>query len=79
MGTSALIAGALASAYGAAKLVAPKSPLSPGAPPVMPDQTSVLQSQQLEEAKAAALQEGRAATVLTGTGAASNTGDKLGP
>lgn len=53
----------------------------PGAPPAMPDQTSVLQSQQTQEAKSAALQYGRAATVLTGTGAAgaSTTGDKLGP
>jgi hypothetical protein len=58
-----------------------QSPLSPGAPPVMPDQTSVLQAQQLQESKSAAVQYGRAATVLTGTGAAgaSSTGDRLGP
>lgn len=55
------------------------SPLQPGAPPVMPDQSSVLQAQNLQEAKDASLQFGRAATVLTGTGASSNTGDKLGP
>lgn len=57
------------------------SPLNPGAPPVMPDQTSVLQAQQLQEAKSASVQYGRAATVLTGTGAAgaATTGDRLGP
>jgi hypothetical protein len=55
------------------------SPLNPGAPPVMPDQTSVLQAQQLQEAKDASVQYGRAATVLTGAGAASTTSDKLGP
>jgi hypothetical protein len=55
------------------------SPLTPGAPPVMPDQTSVLQAQNLQEAKDASLQFGRAATVLTGTGASSTTGDRLGP
>lgn len=51
----------------------------PGAPPPMPDATSVLQSQQIQESKDAAVRYGRAATVLTGTGAGSNTGDKLGP
>jgi len=56
-----------------------KSPLQPGAPPVMPDQSSILQSSQLQAAKDASLQYGRAATVLTGTGASSTTGDKLGP
>jgi hypothetical protein len=49
-------------------------------PPAMPDQTSVLQAQQLQQGKDAALQYGRAATVLTGTGTAGATaGDKLGP
>jgi hypothetical protein len=51
------------------------------APPAMPDQNSVLQASQLQESKDAALQYGRAATVLTGTGATgqATTGDKLGP
>jgi len=55
------------------------SPLSPGAPPVMPDQASTLQASQLQESKDAALRYGRASTVLTGTGASSTTSDKLGP
>ena len=57
-----------------------RKPGPPG-PPTMPDQTSVLQSQQLQESKDAALQYGRAATVLTGTGTAGagTTDDKLGP
>lgn len=55
------------------------SPLSPGAPPVMPDQSVLMQQQTLQESKDAALRYGRAATVLTGTGAGSTTGDKLGP
>jgi hypothetical protein len=55
------------------------SPLRPGAPPVMPDQTMLTQAQTLQESKDAALRYGRAATVLTGQGAASNTGDRLGP
>lgn len=56
-----------------------QSPLSPGAPPVMPDQTTTMQASQLQEAKDASVRYGRAATVLTGTGASSATGDKLGP
>jgi hypothetical protein len=64
----------------AAGVEASKRPRMP-APPVMPDQNSVLQAQQLQESKQAALQYGRAATVLTGTGATgqSTTGDRLGP
>lgn len=74
---SALVAGGLAAAAGALT----KKPRGPATPPPMPDQTSVLQSQQLQESKDAALQYGRAATVLTGTGTAgaSSTGDRLGP
>lgn len=74
---SALVAGGAAAASGALT----KKPASPGLPPVMPDQTSVLQAQQLQTAKEASLQYGRAATVLTGTGAAGAgpTGDRLGP
>jgi hypothetical protein len=46
----------------------------------MPDQTTLLQEGQTEEAKAAALRYGRAATVLTNPGGAGgSTGDKLGP
>lgn len=55
------------------------SPLQPGPPPVMPDQTTLLQAQTLQESKDAALRYGRASTVLTNTGAANTTGDKLGP
>lgn len=55
------------------------SPLNPKLPPVMPDQTTLMQSQTLQESKDAAVRYGRAATVLTGTGAASATSDKLGP
>lgn len=56
------------------------SPLSPGAPPVMPDQATLTREETLQESKDAALRYGRAATVLTnpgGTGGSS--GDKLGP
>jgi hypothetical protein len=55
------------------------SPLSPGAPPVMPDLTSQTQAATLQESKDAAVRYGRASTVLTGTGASGTTGDKLGP
>lgn len=55
------------------------SPLSPGAPPVMPDQSTLTQAQTLQESKDAALRYGRASTVLTNTGASNTTGDKLGP
>jgi hypothetical protein len=70
-----------ASAAGAVVQATTKGPRSPGPPPVMPDQTSVLQSQQLREAKSASLQYGRAATILTGAGTAgaASTGDRLGP
>lgn len=50
-----------------------------GPPPVMPDQTTTMQAAQLQEAKDASLRYGRAATVLTGTGANTAAGDKLGP
>ena len=55
------------------------SPLKPGPPPVMPDQATLNQAQTLQESKDAALRYGRASTVLTNTGAANTTGDKLGP
>jgi hypothetical protein len=55
------------------------SPLNPGPPPVMPDQSTTMQAQTLQESKDAALRYGRASTVLTNTGAANTTGDKLGP
>jgi hypothetical protein len=57
------------------------SPLSPKAPPVMPDQTTLLQEGQITEAKDAALRYGRAATVLTNPGGAggSSGSDRLGP
>lgn len=55
------------------------SPLAPGPPPVMPDQSTLTQAQTLQESKDAALRYGRASTVLTNTGAANTTGDKLGP
>jgi hypothetical protein len=51
------------------------SPLAP-TPPVMPDQNTILQQQQLEEAKASALRQGRASTILTSN---ASTGDRLGP
>lgn len=73
-------AGGLKSALsgpGAFKNLEPGKPSIP-APPLMPDQNSILQSQQLEEAKAAALRTGRASTVLS-QGPSGNTGDKLGP
>jgi hypothetical protein len=55
------------------------SPLSPAPPPVMPDLTAQTQAATLQESKDAAVRYGRASTVLTGTGASSTTGDKLGP
>lgn len=57
------------------------SPLSPKAPPVMPDQSAILQQQTLQESRDAALRYGRAATVLTNPGGAggSSGSDKLGP
>ena len=55
------------------------SPLSPRAPPVMPDLTMQTQAQTLQESKDAALRYGRAATVLTNPGGGSSSGDKLGP
>ena len=54
------------------------SPLAPGAPPVMPDQSTLTREQTLQESKDAALRYGRAATVLTNPGGAP-TGDRLGP
>ena len=76
---SAVTVAVLGTAYGTAKVLSPSGPRSPGPPPVMPDQSSIQQAQNLQEAKDAALQQGRASTVLTGTGASSNTGDRLGP
>jgi hypothetical protein len=58
---------------------ATRKPPRPSPPPVMPDQTTTLQAQTLQESKDAALRYGRASTVLTNTGAANTTGDKLGP
>jgi hypothetical protein len=55
------------------------SPLSPSAPPVMPDLATQTQAQTLAESKDAALRYGRAATVLSNPGGAASTGDKLGP
>ena len=54
-------------------------PAGLGTPPVMPDQATLTQAETLQESKEAAMRYGRAATVLTGTGASSTTGDKLGP
>ena len=57
------------------------SPLSPGAPPVMPDQAMLTQDQTLQESKAAAVRYGRAATVLSNPGGpgGSSGSDRLGP
>lgn len=55
------------------------SPVAAKPPPVMADQNQVLQEEQLQESKDAAARYGRAATILTGTGQANTTGDKLGP
>lgn len=52
---------------------------APAPPPAMPDQTQLLQSQQLQESKDAALRYGRAATVLTSTSAGGDAGATLGP
>lgn len=52
------------------------SPPHAQAPPPMPDQSQVLQAQQLKAARSAALQQGRASTILTSN---ADTGDKLGP
>ena len=51
----------------------------PGPPPAMPDSTSVLQSQQLQESKDAAVRYGRAATVLTSASAGGGASETLGP
>lgn len=75
LGTWALIG---ASAVGAGTGIAAAVKGTPKAPasPLMPDQTSVQQSQQLAEEQAAATRQGRASTILTDN---SNTGDRLGP
>jgi hypothetical protein len=80
-GLAIIVGGGALTGKGPAGKLKPSSPLNPSPPPVMPDQNSVLQAQQLQEAKDASVQYGRAATVLTGTGAtgASTTGDRLGP
>ena len=80
LATYAAIASAATTA-GVAIAGAVSKPRAPGPPPLMPDQNSVLQAQQLQQAKDASLQYGRAATVLTSTGAAgaNSTGDRLGP
>lgn len=51
---------------------APKPPK----PPLMADQSQVLDSQRMAEAQAAAQRQGRASTVLTSN---QTTGDRLGP
>ena len=72
----ALIAGGGAmTGKGPAGGLKPKTPVAPGAPP-MPDQTQVLQEQQLQAARRSALQQGRASTILTTN---ADTGDRLGP
>jgi hypothetical protein len=76
MGYAAL--GALIIGGGTAALTA-KGARRPGPPPVMPDQTTLLKEQTLQESKDAAVRYGRAATVLNYSGGGSTTGDKLGP
>lgn len=73
IGATAAAASAAATTY--TVLNQPKAPMLPKSP-VMPDQSAILQAQQLEAAKVAAARQGRASTVLTTN---ADTGDRLGP
>lgn len=81
MGATASIAGYITAAAGAASAGvqiagALKGPPKPPPTPLMPDQASLNQTEQLAAAQAAATRNGRASTVLTNN---SNTSDLLGP
>ena len=74
-GIAVIAAGGALTGKGPAGGLKPSTPVA-GAPPPMPDQTQVLQAQQLNAARNAALQQGRASTILTSN---ADTSDKLGP
>lgn len=75
MGATALI-GSLVVAAGTGIYTATRSAPKPPPAPLMPDQTSVQNAQQIAEEQAASMRQGRASTVLTDN---AGTGDKLGP
>jgi hypothetical protein len=74
-GIAVIAAGGALTGKGPAGALKGKPPTPPPTP-LMPDQTTINQAQQLKEAQAAALRQGRASTVLTNN---ADTGDKLGP
>lgn len=74
-GIALIVGGGMLTGKGPAGGLKPSPPAPPKAAP-MPDQTTVLQDQQLKEAQAAATRQGRASTILT---SGADTGDKLGP
>lgn len=74
-GLAIIAAGGMLTGKGPAGGLKARSPLVPK-PPTMPDQAQLTQQEQLKEAQAAALRQGRASTVLT---SGADTGDKLGP
>lgn len=74
-GLAVIAIGGMMTGQGPAGGLKPKTPVAP-TPPPMPDQSTVLQSQQLQNAKMTSLQQGRASTILTNN---ADTGDKLGP
>lgn len=74
-GLAVIAAGGALTGKGPAGGLKPSTPVAPTAPP-MPDQSQVLEAQQLQATRTAALQQGRASTILTTN---ADTGDKLGP
>jgi hypothetical protein len=74
-GLAVILGGGYLTGKGPAGRLKPGTPVTPTAP-AMPDQSQVLQAQQLQAQRTAALQQGRASTILTTN---ADTGDKLGP
>ena len=74
-GLEVIALGGMLTGKGPAGSLKPRVP-APPAPKTMPDQNTILQSQQVAEAQASALRRGRASTILTDN---ADTGDKLGP
>lgn len=74
--SAAAAAAGAATTAGVAISGALKGTPKPPASPLMPDQASIDQAQQLKAAQAATQRNGRASTVLTNN---SNTSDLLGP
>lgn len=74
-GTALIVGGGYLTGQGPAGGLKPSPKRLPPVPP-MPDINAQNQAQQLEEAKAAAIRQGRASTILT---TPQTTGDRLGP